>query len=203
MTFQRVPNTILLEVRATLSGTDVENTFYFQKASTPDQGDVDAVVAAAADWWVSDWQPAMSGDYVIREFYARSLDSAVAVQASDTSHAGEYGDLASATPNNVSLAVGRRSGLTGRASRGRIYVAGIPENQVDNTNKVNSVYTGLITAALDALDTAMESADLTAVIVHRVSAGVPLATAVVYTLTEWVVFNLVVDSMRRRLPKGH
>lgn len=203
MPFQAVPNTILLCVRATVGGQDVENTFYAQKATSPTQDDVDAVVAMAAAWWASDWQGAMSDDYVMREMYARSLDSEVAVQATDASMNGEFGDLGSATPNNVALAVARRSGFTGRNTRGRIFVAGVPENQVGATMTVFPEYAALITGALDILGAALEEIDLTPVIVSRVGAGATPTVAVVWTILEWVVVNLVVDSMKRRLPRGH
>lgn len=202
MAFQRVPNTIVLQVRATLGGELVENGFFYQKASTPLQADVDAAVSNASNWWETFWQPAMSGDYVVREFFARSLDSEIAVQAVDDSDAGEFGDLGSACPGNVSLAVARKSGFTGRGARGRIFIAGVPENQVDATMRTNTTYTGLITDALVGLDTLMAADSLFPVIVHRVSGGVPLVPAVVLPLLTWIVTDLIVDSQRNRLP-GH
>lgn len=203
MPFQRVPNTLELQVRATVAAIPVMNSFYFTTSVTPTQEDCETLVALAADWWTSDWQPAMSGDYVMREMYARSLDSEIAPQATDDSMAGEFGALGSAQANNVSLAVARRSGFTGRASRGRIFIAGVPENQVDALNGVNGTYAALITDALDALTAAASVENMVAAIIHRVSAGVPLTTAVVFTLVEWAVVNLFVDSQRNRLPKGH
>lgn len=200
MAFQRVPNTAEIIIRGTQGGQEVINTHYAQKTGGYTQADLESLAAAVDAWVTAEWLPILSTVYTYVRTDIRGLDAAVDVQAtnSDGAAAGAVGGTSQA--NNVTIAVQRNSGLTGRASRGRIYVPGIADSKLADDNHISSTFSGELVDALTALVATVVAEGFTNAIVHRIAGGSPLATAVVYPLVEWVVTDVVIDSMRRRLP---
>lgn len=197
--FQPVPNTAFLAMRFTSLGEAVENTFYYKKSTPWDEADLLLIAAAAADTYASDWTVLQATTCAMDEVYARDLTTEAAAQASDLSQSGTTGDQDDPEPGNVTLAVSRLSGLTGRSARGRIYWNGLYSLAVEG-NTFIAGYAGLVVAAIEALDAAVVAAVAsTPVIVSRVQAGVVLATAVTYPIVTWAVHDNNVDSQRRRL----
>jgi len=200
MAFQSVPNTLEATIIATQSGEACYNTFYAHKGSTVSQADADGYAELVDIWVGAHWLPLMPGDYIYERTDVRGLTAAIDVASSANANAGNGALSNTNLSNNASLAVKRRSAFTGRGARGRVYIPPpAPENMADD-NHISTTFAGLIVAALDAMDTALGGVSLEQVIVHRVAAGVPLTTAVVFSVVEWVVVDRVIDSMRRRLP---
>jgi hypothetical protein len=81
-----------------------------------------------------------------------------------------------------------------------VYLPGIGAGALSDNNTVSTTFAGLADTALNAITSAFDSVDWVEVIVSRVAAGVPLTTAVVYTVVEYLIADRVLDSMRRRLP---
>lgn len=200
MGYQRVPYSAEVIVKALMGTQTVINTFYGQKLAGYTQSDLIDLAAAVDAWVDSDWLPQMPSNYYYQSTIVRGLDAENDYVVEDNTSTGAGTQATECPANNVAISVKRSSGLTGRNARGRIYVP-VPEGRITiASNTVSSTWTGSLVTALEALDTAMNGVDFVPVIVHRVSSGIPLAEAVVYTLFEWVVVDLVLDSMRRRLP---
>jgi len=200
MPFQRVPNTAEIVIKYLWDAQNVVNTFYAQKAGGYVQSDLDDL-SAAVDLWVNDeWLPVLSNNIFYSSTVVRGLDEEFDLISENSTSAGAGAISGDAVPNNVTLSVKRRSNFTGRGARGRIFIPGIPEDAVTAENTISSAYAIAYEAALNALEAAFSSASFTGVIVHRVSAGVPLLEAVVFSLIEYVVIDRTIDSMRRRLP---
>jgi len=104
-------------------------------------------------------------------------------------------------PNNVTVATKLLSGLTGRSRRGRKFFVGMSDNNItaDRQHISGAMQTALQTAFTELLD-AITAESWTWVVTSLVSGGVPrvagLNTAIIAVAT-----NLVLDSMRRRLPE--
>jgi len=201
MAFQSVPNCAIVEVVGTLDDQVVENTFYGRFASAYAQSDIDAL-ATAVDGWVNDfWRAALGANYIYTNTKVRGLTSAIDMAAEDSTSSGPGGiSTGSPIPNNVTLSVKRRSALTGRGARGRVFVPGWRSTMLSTDNVANAAVAGVMEDALNEMRGAMAAVDWEEVIVHRVAAGTPLVPAVAFTVIEYVVVNLVMDSMRRRLP---
>jgi len=107
---------------------------------------------------------------------------------------------AAALPPNVTLAIRRVSGLTGRSARGRIYIPFLNQNfmQTDR-NFVTQAAADAWVALLDDIDTAMIGAGWTPVIVSRYTNGAPRVFGATFNIAGWNYNDLNVDSQRRRL----
>jgi len=200
MTFQSVPDTAEIVVKGTLNGQNVVNTFYATKEGGYDQADIDALASHVDDWVGALWLPHMPTQYHYLTSVVRGLTSAIDLTGEDNTNSGDGGGGTMTGANNMSLAVKRRSGFTGRGARGRVFLPGVPDSGKDDDNHVTTDFSGSMETVLNGFRAAIADVDWVEVIVHRVASGVPLAEAVIFTVVEYVVVDLVIDSMRRRLP---
>lgn len=200
MAFHRVPNGVEIIIKGVMAGQQIVNTFYATKEGYS-LADVQNLADDVDTWVHTTWKLLMPGNWTYSATTVRGLNAAVDVEAVGNTHAGDVGSLGNCPANNMALSVKRSSGFTGRAARGRIYVP-VSDDVVETaTNTVLDTFVTSLLTALDLLDGVVTADGFVNAIVHRVSGGVPLAEAVVYTLVEWVVVDKVLDSMRRRLPQ--
>ena len=200
MAFQSVPNTVEIIAEYAAAGQQIINTFYGHMDTPYSIGDIEAL-ANAVDTAIATYVlPTLTTNVSYIATHVRGLNSAIDLEADANAGAGLGTATGASQANNVTLAVKRSSGFTGRGARGRVYWPTVPSNVVGDGGRVSSTFQTAVLAALDAIDEAVIASGFVPVIVHRVSAGVPLVPAVVFTVLEWVVVNAVTDSMRRRLP---
>lgn len=200
MAFQSVPDTVEVVIRGVRAGEEIINTFFGKKEGGYVQADLDALAVAVDAWVGTTWLTLMPNDYTYLGTVVRGLANAIDLIAEngDSTGAGSYGSAGA--PLNVTLSVKRRSAFTGRGARGRVFLPGIPTSAIAAPGFVSSGFAEAAATILTGFKDVMDSVDFVEVIVHRVAAGVPLATAVVFTVVEYVVVNNAIDSMRRRLP---
>jgi len=200
MAFVPVPNTCEVVIDASLWGEDCKNIFYFRKTGTWDDTDLQALVDALFPVWGTFASTYYNSGYVLQAIRARDLRTTPGFQAV-TDDAAVAGTVAAPVePNNAAIAVARRSGLSGRNARGRIFLPVSVDANTTGANSITTTFRDAILAMLDAFHAEATTLGWEGVIVSRVAAGVPLTTAVVYSIVEWVLVNTVIDSMRRRLP---
>lgn len=198
MPFVPVPDVIEVQVRFTNQGENGMNTFYYRSPGTITQTLLDNLTAAISAQVVADWTPILSQSWVLREIYARDLSAAVALQSTDASDSGADGALTGVgLASFISKAIARRSGFTGRGSRGRLYWAGLDPEQVDN-NVILPTPAAQIVAAIENTDAEAVALGLIPVIVSKFAASNPLGEAVVYTLVDWLMTDLFLDTRRSR-----
>lgn len=199
MAFQPVPNCASVEILGDYHGERVENTLYYLYPTTPTEADLQDLVDAIAPVVNGTMMPLLPPQWVGVQVYARGLSLAIDVQATNVTMLGVAGSFPSpGLPGNVTIAVKRSSGLTGRSSRGRIYWMGLPESEVTG----NSLSVGLgnqLPTTMEDIDGAALAEGWTPVIVSRRQAGVLLATALTYPITNWSLEDYRTDSQRRRL----
>lgn len=199
MAFQPVPNTIGADVRCTLFGQQVENTLYFEQTGVPTASQVQACAEMVEEWFVTYVLPALSVSVVYREVYARSLVFAAAPEWTANGQTGDVGtNPVASLPGNVSWVVKFTSGLTGRSSRGRNFIFGIPEDQ----NVGNQIHPSFAAAMKDGYEQLMGIAvtnDFVWSIVSRRQNNVQLANGIAYPIVGVGFTDLDLDSQRRRL----
>lgn len=116
-----------------------------------------------------------------------------------------------ATPtqaNNVSLAVGFRTGVSGRSFHGRNFLIGLPgtaisQSEIDPTYllSVSTGYNNFRSAvAADGFVHVVASRFTGFTIVDGKKVPTPRATAVITPITSYVFSDNIVDAQRRRLP---
>lgn len=207
MPFVRVPNSALVEVRMSLDSQDVENTLWFESGSAPDASDLSVLAGLIEGWWQDFYAPLVTSTLTLREVVATSMDSATGPQVTVTPATGGVGFLeGSPLPNNVSLTVSFRTVNRGRSFRGRNYVVGMTEEQVDsNTATVTTI--NAWQDAYEAVGAAVSGSGWTWGVASRFSgvAGtpplpVPRDPGIITPITAVVIVDATVDSQRRRLP---
>lgn len=195
-----VPDTIGLEIRGTLNGQDVENTFYYRYIAVPDESELQTLVNTVGEYWEEEALAVLPNQWVGREVYARDLAAPITVQASDSSISGLNGSGAGQTmPGFNTLAIARRSGLTGRSARGRIFWMGLDETWV-NGNSITAGVADLMVDVIENMDDLVVTLGFTPVIVSRVQSGVTLTVPLTYPITQWLVTDYNVDTRRSRKP---
>jgi hypothetical protein len=202
MVFVPKANTVQIAIRGRLHGEQVVNTLYFQNLSgSGTSGDLASLGADILSWFVADMIPLLTSGYGLREVYAVDMSSETAPTATVTPAVQTSGgNLSPSLPNNVALCVSFRTAGRGRSSRGRNYISGLTEADVDNN--VYTLATGnAVQAAYEKLlDAATFSLDWTWCVYSRYENGLPRPEAFTPPIEAVVLTDLVVDSQRRRLP---
>lgn len=144
------------------------------------------------DWWINQLRASIPPQIALVQVQIRLYDPAnpLAYDLSVTPSPGTRGTNAEA--GNVTLTISWRTGLAGRKFRGRIYIPGLNEGDVSQTDLVSSVITAALSVAAQALYTGALSAGVVPAVFHRVGAT--------YTPVNSHVVEAIVDSQRRRLP---
>lgn len=179
------------------------NTYHAEKPGGYAQIDIDNLAAVIDAGPVTSMLADQSTylDYVRTD--VRGLAVANDITASNNANAGSGGTPQYALPKQVTFAVQRLSGLTGRSARGRVYIVGIPngahETLASGNNKITSVYANAYVGHVDGFRTAIEGIGLwNAVIVSRYTAGSKRATGVTFRWTSTQYNDLQLDILRQR-----
>jgi hypothetical protein len=198
MAFQPVPGVYAAHVRMTVLGEDTENIFYYGYSGSPNAGDAQTIADEIGANWFIYWQPILPQGVSGREVYVRDLSVEFAVQGVDTSIAAVDGDVVSPVmPSFNTLAIARRSSLTGRSTRGRIFWQGLAESQVDGQTVLTTHADAIVTALIQQ-DAAIATIGFPPLIVSRKSGGVVLPEGVTYPLLTWAYNDRAVDTRRSR-----
>jgi len=100
---------------------------------------------------------------------------------------------------NVTATMSERTGLAGKAYRGRMYIAGVAENYVNANDTISSVFLAGMALIIGALINNDLPAGQVLAIFHRPGL-VPKPLDNQYTLVNSYVTENILDSQRRRLP---
>lgn len=194
------PDVALVELRYTYQGQRVENTLYFRHQTGINVTDMEGLAGAIAANYIALVKPSVPSTLLLREIYVVDLSDSTAPAVTYTTDLPVAGDDgAAAMPNNVTICVSFRTLGRGRSSRGRNYLLGITENEV-NDNIVSEV------AWLPWFALYQELLDFGGVgpwvwgVLSTVSGGVPRTTGFFQDIIAYTVVDNVVDSQRRRLP---
>jgi hypothetical protein len=205
--FVPVPNTALVEIRMLCDSQRIENTLWFLHDDSIDATELNTLGGAVLGWYLSDMVPLLNFQVTLREIY--STDQTTATGAANTQDGGGAAGTKSGTasPNNSTIAVSFRTASRGRSFRGRNYFPLIDRDDMADLNHINASFASDIISAYnsllgpDALVTGW-----TWVVASRFSGvdvdgdPIPRVSGIPTPITQVVITDLVVDSMRRRLP---
>lgn len=204
--FQPVDKTVELTVQGTLAGEMVENKFYAKGVSAITAAMCD-ILAHVLDAWVdSQFLGQLPSEYIYVRSIARDLTAEASFESVDVTHAGAVGALTTSfEPNNVTLAVHRATGLSGKKAKSRIYWPGISGTALATPNTVTSAFGSACIAILDQLKSDITSDTSNTWkygYVQRVLDHVKLPAGNFIEVISHTLTDLILDSMRDRLP-GH
>lgn len=145
--------------------------------------------------------PFLSEDLLCREVVVTDVSTEFGPVVSVSFDAGDVGGIAQpALPNNCALCVTKMTAARGKSARGRFYIPGLPTNERTGVNRMQPTWIGSMTGALDDFFAALTTAGYTPLIVSRVTAGADRGSGLVQVMTQYRIYDSVVDSQRRRLP---
>lgn len=203
MAFQKVVDTVEIDMIYTLNGTTVQNVFYGLLPGGYQQADIQAVADAVDLAWPATIQPDQPNEvaYVRTEVRGLAVENDITAQSAVSAGVGSH--IGSAHPNNVTFSIKKFSGLTGRSARGRSYWIGIPANESQTTdeNLLEALYVSQIVADIDFIRSTINGVGLwQAVLVSRFANGAKRSEGKTFPWVGTTNVDLRVDTQRGRLP---
>lgn len=201
MPFIPALNVVQAELVYDFAGETVENVLHYEAAGALSIPNMEELGLHLIDWY----------DNALNALHANTV-KLVNVKLTDMTTFNAPGldvnaglpklgtNISAALPNNVAMAISKRTIFRGRSYRGRLYHFGLTENQVVDNTVASGVVTALINAytPLIAFSTTSESWQLS--VVSKFSGNAPRTVAEVTPVVN-LTSDGVVDSQRRRLPK--
>lgn len=193
-------NVAQVEVRFTQDGQQVENVFHVVAATPLPQSEADTIFNIVNDWARTTLRPHQANNVIYRE-----------VEIFDPNGAGQPRFVYAGTgqsgtqsgtplPNEVTYALKKNTGISGRKFRGRFFHIGLTNTVVNSNTLVPAEVTALVTI-YEALRTSLATASHPLVVAYR-DYSVPnphpiVGAAEVLSIT---AVDAIVDAQRRRGP---
>lgn len=203
MPFVPVQDAAELVIHGTVGSKDVANVIGFQHLGAYTPSDLQDLATAADGVVTSGYKPLMTAGMTYNSCVVRGLTSSIDFAASDSSGAGTGGVSGAQLNNNVTLCITLRSANTGRSARGRFYAFPTGASQLSAANTFSTTYAGDLIIFLESLQAAAAIAGWTMVVISRFHNLAPRTSGVTFPITSIEARNLISDSQRGRLPKGH
>lgn len=198
MAYQPVPSVVGVEVRGTVLAQQTENLLYYRYDGALSDLMLSTLVDNISSVVEETWLAVLPSGWTGREVYGRDLAAEIAMQYTNDDINGVTGLGAGGTsPSFVTKAIARRSGMTGRASRGRIFWQGLSTTWISG-NIITTSVLDLMVVALQTADLAAVSAGFEPVIVSRTGPGATPSAAFVYDLDQWIYTSVTPDTRRSR-----
>lgn len=195
--FIPTPNAALAVVQfGTVLGEGFSNTFWF---TNPDFSLVDqTALAALLDGWASDdalAEMCPSASYIQTTVYdQRTSDGAIVINNSGAGQGIQTGEL---MPPSVALVVTLYTAARGRTGRGRLYMGGFGENNLQN-GLWNQEQADRVIDGLSDLQIAAAAAGWTWCVVSKYQNGQARQEGLARPIIDLLVRSLRVGSQRRR-----
>jgi len=191
--------TAKVEMRYTWDDQHVENVLHFTKEGGWDGTSLAVLAQNVAEGWLAELQGMQAPTVTLREIYVRDMEVEAGAEA--TFPVGTPGNAEGvALPNNVSLALSFRTGLSGRSNRGRIFWIGLLEGQVIDNTVQPTPLAAIVLGFRDFIEYVETETEASLVVVSYCSENVWRTNAQVTPVTTILVTDPTIDSMRRRLP---
>lgn len=201
MAFQSVPETAEVALIFNQNGEPMQNTFHGRLPGGYGTTELEALATAVDAAVGLHFLPILptSCSYIKTEVRGLEFENDQVVENVDSSGPGAVAVVEA--PNNVSFAVKKLSGLTGRSARGRVFWVAFPQTAFESdTNFLTNAHRLAVVGAVDNVRVAIVGAGWNPVIVSRFAGGAKRPTGVTFPWTVVSTTDDRVDTMRRRLP---
>lgn len=204
MAFQAVPDTVEIDMIFTLNGVTVQNVFYAEIPGGYVQADLTALATQIDLQWNGTWRSDQPPEviYLRTEVRGLAVENDLTASANASSNPGL--NASEAMPNNVTFAIKKESGLTGRSARGRTFWIGIPQNQVEvaDENQLQAAFVALLVANVDSIRTAILAVpSWNPVLVSRFQGGAKRAQGKTFPWIGSTNVDTRLDTHRLRMPR--
>lgn len=204
MAFQPVVDTVEIDMIFTLNGVTAQNVFYAELVGGYVLADLVALATQIDVNWQGNWRADQPAEvtYVRTEIRGLALPNDITASNNTSTNPGTH--VSAALPNQVTFAIKKESGLTGRSARGRTYWIGIPQNQINpaDENLITGSYQTAIVNNVDTVRTSIIAVPLwVPVLLSRFSEGVQRPFGETFPWVSTTSVDNRVDTQRGRLPK--
>jgi hypothetical protein len=190
------PNNPLVAKVALIMGRDtrqIVNTFHCLKPGGWSASDLVSLANLVKTWWDSYYKVMIPTNYALTQIQVRVYNPTVPL-AYDLNVSPPIAGTrpGNAEPGNATMSMSERTGLAGRKYRGRMYLAGLAQPDVTQSDTVISFITAAAANAMANLISQLFLNNTELSIFHRNS----------NTVTEVIAYVIenILDSQRRRLP---
>jgi hypothetical protein len=188
-------NTVQIRVYQSLYGQRVENGFYIQAPNDPDTVLLEGLATTVLTEWEQHILPTQSQDLTLRGVNLISLDTATGPSYEEFLVSPLPGGTVSASlPGSVAFVIKFSTAQRGRSRRGRVYMSGIPEQDVTGNFLNSSPQADMVSGWRTFLTNVADSIGGVHVVISRTS-----DPATVTRVTSVDATDNVLDSQRRRL----
>lgn len=203
MTFQSVPDTAVAEIIMATSGTTnwgpTQNNMAFEFGAGYDTSDLQNLSDELSTFWASEIMPLLSADVKLTEVHVRGLANDPDVEAFATASIPTTGGIGSnVLPASVAACLRLTSGFIGRSTRGRLYLAGLSDADVNDDDIAGATRALLVNAFANLLPGYL-TAGKTWVIVSRFHDNAQRAFGLTYPITGVSFSSPQVATQKRRL----
>ena len=199
MTFIPTVRGVRITVEMTIEGQVVLNIYH---AVAPDPivtADLTAIALIVKDWWTGDLADYLSDDIALTGVTARDISSIDGQEVSDHDGLPVVGQVASqAAPNQVAMCVTHYTLFTGRSSRGRSYIPGLPSASLAQSVINTTPHAGIVAAHM-SLREALFAVPVNIAVLSFQEDGVARTEGRPRGIVSFAANNRV-DTQRRRLP---
>ena len=200
MAFQRVPDTAEIVFVYTQNNETLINTVHALRIGGYSLVQITNLAVAMDGVMASDILTEVVDECTYERTEVRGLDTENDFAATVSTSSGPGDLVGPGLPNNVTLAIKRASGLTGRSARGRWFWCGLAASDLaGDENQINAVNGSQKVSQLEDLRVAIGAAGWQAVIVSRFTGGAARDPAVTFPWVTTVLVNTAIDSQRGRL----
>lgn len=176
-------------------------TFYAEFSGGYSQGDLNTLAANVDNRIGSSFLGIQTVDCAYLRTEVRGLDSINDMTAVNSINAGPGLNVSGSFPNQVTYAVQRNAGLTGRSARGRVYWIGLSQDDLQaDENFLNPIDAIEIVGAIENMRVSLDLSGWNAVIVSRVTGGVQRTEGETFNWINTIGTDERVDTIRGRLP---
>lgn len=203
MAFQAVLDTAEINMIFSQNGVTVQNTHYARLPGGYNQIDLQALADKIDTLFLITFVTEVTNETIYLRTEVRGLaneNDLVATQNAGTAPGTHTGNN---LPNNVTFAIKKSSGLTGRSARGRIFWIGVPRTELDglDENLLIAAYAAQIVADIDFIRVSIATVGLwEPVLVSRFTNGAKRPTGTTFPWISTSNVDLIVDTHRGRLP---
>lgn len=205
MVFQPVPETAEIDIIFTYNGVTVQNVHYARLPGGYSLADLQALADAVDLVWPTTTINDVPAEVEYVKVEVRGLEFENDQIAQSDLSAGPGTDPTAPLPNNVTFAIKKSSGLTGRSARGRVFWIGITKSKIDpeDENLLTTTFEATVVADIDFIRVTIASVGLwEPVLVSRFTGGEARAEGKTFPWISTSSTDRRVDTHRGRLPSA-
>lgn len=199
MAFQPTGESVQANLRLSFAGQQCEYVLNVGKPGGIGPSELGLIATKVNGLW-AELRPLHSNQVSGVEVYVIDTQEESGLTFTSTAIAGQLGgETAPALPNSVAFCVTHRTSNRGRSFRGRTYLTGLCETQVDG-NVVTPAYASAAVTAFETFKADLESDGYYFAVVSRRNNGALRPVAISTSVIASIARDRRVDSQRRRLP---